>query len=58
MYRSTQLAKRGNTKTWKTATIHLSNATFAGNQNWASDFRLSTYLTPLTVSDVTVKKLP
>lgn len=58
MYQSIRLATRRNTLTWKTAVINISNATFAGNQNWASDFRLVTGLTPLTISEVRVEKLP
>lgn len=58
MYRSVRLVTRRNTLTWKTAVINISKATFAGNQNWASDFRLATGLTPLTISEVRVEKLP
>jgi hypothetical protein len=58
MYRSIRLVTRRNTLTWKTAVINISNATFAGNQNWASDFRLVTWLTPLTISEVRVENLP
>ncbi len=58
MYRSVRLVTRSNTLTWKTAVINISHATFAGNQNWASDFRLVTGLTPLTITEVRVEKLP
>ena len=58
MYRSVRVVTRSNTLTWKTAVINISHATFAGNQNWASDFRLVTGLTPLTITEVRVEKLP
>jgi hypothetical protein len=58
MYRRIDLARRGNTMTWKTATIQISNASFAGNQNYGADFRLATGSTPLTISEISIEKHP
>ena len=58
MYRRIDLARRGNTLTWKTATVQISNASFAGNQNYGADFRLVTGASPLTISEIRIEKLP
>jgi hypothetical protein len=54
MYRRIDLATRGNTLTWKTAKIQISNATFAGNQNGGADFRLATGTSPLIINEVRI----
>jgi hypothetical protein len=57
-FKRTTLAYRADTKTWKTASIVLRDATFTGAQMW-NDFRLVTQGgQPLTVGSVTVTKLP
>lgn len=45
-----------NTKTWKTATITLTDATFNGNQKWGTDFRISAYELPIYMHSVVIKK--
>jgi hypothetical protein len=58
MYRGIDLVQRSNSLTWKTVTMEIFNATFAGNQNWGADFRLVTGKSPLTISEVKIIKLP
>lgn len=50
------LASLNNTKTWKTATITLTDATFTSNQKWGTDFRLSGYGTLIFIRSVTITK--
>jgi hypothetical protein len=58
IYQRINLARRSNSLTWKTVTVKISNATFAGNQNWGADFRLVTGKSPLTISEVKIIKMP
>ncbi|HLO31340.1 MAG TPA: DUF5010 domain-containing protein [Anaerolineales bacterium] len=58
IYQSTVLVKRHNTQTWQIASIEISDATLAGNQNFGADFRLATATTPLIVSEVKIRKVP
>ena len=59
MYKRTTLASASDTKTWKTASIVLRDATFTDHQNQAADFHLVALDgQPLTVGSVAVTKLP
>ena len=49
---------RGDTQTWKTATLTLEGARCANRQNGGADFRLMTVGSELAVSRVEVTKLP
>lgn len=57
MYKETLLVKRHNSKSWQTASIEISDATFAGNENFSSDFRLATLYSPLIISDIKIDKV-
>lgn len=57
-YKVSLLAYRNNTKTWKTASVIISDAYFTNHQNGSTDFRISTkYPQPLAVSYVEIKKI-
>lgn len=58
MYRRIDLVQRRNTLTWKTVTVRISDATFAGNQNGGTDFRLATGISSLTISELRIEKQP
>ena len=58
MYREIRLTSRHNTQTWQTASIQIRDATFAGNQNFAADFRLATGSSPLIISEIEVQRIP
>jgi hypothetical protein len=47
-----------NTGAWRTASITLTDATFAGHQNGFNDFRIANYEAPLILNEVLVSKLP
>jgi len=52
------IIQRGNTKTWKTATIVLSDATFVGHENGGADFRLGANNgQPALISSVQITKV-
>lgn len=56
MYRSVPIASQTNSGIWKTATITLADATFAGHQNGFSDFRIAGYETPLIIGQVKITR--
>lgn len=56
MYKSTFLAARLDSYTWKNAKITISDARFGNHQHYNADFRLSTQKTPLTVRYVRIDK--
>lgn len=57
MYKQVPIVIQGNSLKWKTATIRVDDATFAGHQNGYYDFRIAGYETPLIISQVTITKL-
>jgi serine/threonine-protein kinase len=57
-YTGVDLVQREDSQTWKTASVVVGDATFAGHQHGVWDFRLATGLTPLTVRYVEIRKLP
>lgn len=57
MYKQIPIVTQGDSRIWKTASITLDDATFAGHQNGFSDFRIAGYETPLIISQVTINKI-
>jgi hypothetical protein len=57
MYKQVLLAYRQNTKTWKTATLVLTDAYFTGHQNGSADFRLASFnRQPTLVRQIVITK--
>lgn len=56
MYKQVPVITQSNSKTWRTATITLTDATFTGHQNGFSDFRIAGYETPLIISQIKITK--
>jgi hypothetical protein len=57
-YTSVLLAMRGDSQTWQTTTLRISDATLANHQNFGADFRLATNRSNLTVREVKIEKIP
>jgi len=58
MYKQVPIVTLTNTGTWRTASITLTDATFAGHQNGFNDFRVANYEAPLILNEVSISKLP
>lgn len=56
MYKSTFLASRSDSYTWKNAQVTIGDARFGNHQHYNADFRLSTQQTPLTIRYVRIDK--
>lgn len=44
-----------NTKTWKSVTFNISDATFNNNQKWGTDLRITAYDTPIFLRSVSIR---
>ncbi|MGB8981459.1 MAG: DUF5010 domain-containing protein [Anaerolineales bacterium] len=58
MYKNVPIVSLSNSKSWRTASIIIHDATFTGHQNGYSDFRLASYEVPQIINQVTITKKP
>ena len=56
IYKQLPIAVQSNTKTWKTTSVTLTDATFAGHKNNLMDFRIAGYETPLIINRITISE--
>ena len=56
-YRRTLLATRQDTRSWRSATLLLTNATFANHQNYGADFRIVGGTMPVIISSINVERV-